>query len=178
MSGTDTRTGAPGPPGATPGFRNRWLEGPFAPVDQEVTVHDLKVTGSVPADLDGRLLRVGPEPVDPENPVTCNWFTGNGMVHGVRIRGGRAQWYRNRFVRDDEAARSDDPQDRGRAHPAARSSTTARSPSATPFSSTVPSPAGRRHVQVRLRQQPGPSGFDGNWIPDSELEEQRKVLGS
>jgi Retinal pigment epithelial membrane protein len=85
---------------------NQWLGGPFAPVDQEVTVHDLKVTGTIPGDLDGRLLRVGPNPVDPENPVTYNWFTGNGMVHGVRIRGGQAEWYRNRFVRDDQVARS------------------------------------------------------------------------
>ena len=87
-------------------FRNSWLEGPFAPVDQEVTVYDLKVTGSIPKDLDGRLLRVGPNPIDPENPVTYNWFTGNGMVHGVRIRDGKAEWYRSRFVRDDEVARA------------------------------------------------------------------------
>ncbi|HJZ07572.1 MAG TPA: carotenoid oxygenase family protein, partial [Trebonia sp.] len=99
---TDTQAG----PEAPSTFRNSWLEGPFAPVDQEVTVHDLKVTGSIPKDLDGRLLRVGPNPVDPENPVTYNWFTGNGMVHGVRIRDGKAEWYRNRFVRDDHVARS------------------------------------------------------------------------
>ena len=93
-------------PEAEAQFRNSWLEGPFAPVAQEVTVYDLKVTGSIPKDLDGRLLRVGPNPIDPENPVTYNWFTGNGMVHGVRIRDGKAEWYRNRFVRDDEVARS------------------------------------------------------------------------
>jgi carotenoid cleavage dioxygenase-like enzyme len=87
-------------------FRNNWLEGPFAPVEQEVTVYDLKVTGAIPGHLDGRLLRCGPNPVDPENPVTYNWFTGNGMVHGVRIRGGKAEWYRNRFVRDDQVAAS------------------------------------------------------------------------
>ena len=86
--------------------QNQWLEGPFAPIDQEVTVHDLAVTGTIPEDLDGRLLRIGPNPVDPENPVTYNWFTGNGMVHGVRIRGGRAEWYRNRFVKDDQVARN------------------------------------------------------------------------
>ena len=63
---TDTQAG----PEAPSTFRNSWLEGPFAPVDQEVTVHDLKVTGSIPKDLDGRLLRVGPNPIDPENPVT------------------------------------------------------------------------------------------------------------
>jgi carotenoid cleavage dioxygenase-like enzyme len=87
-------------------FRNQWLEGPFAPVDQEVTTYDLDVTGEIPQDLDGRLLRVGPNPVDPENPVTYNWFTGSGMVHGVRLRDGRAEWYRNRYVRDDKVARS------------------------------------------------------------------------
>ncbi|MFF7883980.1 carotenoid oxygenase family protein [Streptomyces sp. NPDC020794] len=81
---------------------NQFLEGPFAPVDQEITVHDLKVTGTIPPELSGRLLRVGPNPIDPEDPITYNWFSGNGMVHGVRLREGRAEWYRNRFVRDDQ----------------------------------------------------------------------------
>src|SRR5246127_3235864 len=92
---------------APEGFVNSWLQGPFAPVDQEVTAYDLKVTGTIPAELeDGRLLRVGPNPVGRRDPVTYNWFTGNGMVHGVRIRDGKAEWYRSRFVRDDEVARS------------------------------------------------------------------------
>ena len=29
-----------------------------------------------------------------------HWFSGTGMVHGVRLREGRAEWHRNRFVRD------------------------------------------------------------------------------
>ena len=88
-------------------FVNSWLQGPFAPADQEVTAYDLKVTGQIPAELeDGRLLRIGPNPVGPQDPLTYNWFTGNGMVHGVRIRDGKAEWYRSRFVRDDEVARS------------------------------------------------------------------------
>jgi 8'-apo-carotenoid 13,14-cleaving dioxygenase len=94
-------------PQAPEGFVNTWLQGPFAPVDQEVTEYDLKVTGTIPQELgDGRLVRVGPNPVDQRSPVTYNWFTGNGMVHGVRIRDGKAEWYRSRFVRDDEVARS------------------------------------------------------------------------
>jgi 8'-apo-carotenoid 13,14-cleaving dioxygenase len=28
------------------------------------------------------------------------------MVHGVRIRDGKAEWYRSRFIRDDQVARS------------------------------------------------------------------------
>ena len=31
-----------------------------------------------------------------------NWFTGDGMVHGVRLGDGQALWYRNRWV-DSEA---------------------------------------------------------------------------
>ena len=27
-----------------------------------------------------------------------HWFFGDGMVHGVRLDGGKAEWYRNRFV--------------------------------------------------------------------------------
>lgn len=85
---------------------NAYLEGPFAPVTQEVTFHDLRVTGTIPPELDGRFLRVGSNPIDPEDPVTYNWFTGSGMVYGVRLREGRAEWYRNRFVRDDQISAS------------------------------------------------------------------------
>ncbi|WP_342668944.1 carotenoid oxygenase family protein [Amycolatopsis taiwanensis] len=34
-----------------------------------------------------------------EDPVAHLWNFGEGMVHGVRIRDGRAEWYRNRWVR-------------------------------------------------------------------------------
>ena len=80
---------------------NQYLSGNFAPVDEELTAFDLPVTGTIPEELEGRLLRVGPNPVNP-NAEKHHWFIGNGMVHGVRLRGGRAEWYRNRFVRDDE----------------------------------------------------------------------------
>ena len=80
---------------------NTFLSGNFAPVDDELDVADLPVRGAIPAELNGRLLRIGPNPVSPPDPATYHWFTGNGMVHGVRIRDGRADWYRNRFVRDD-----------------------------------------------------------------------------
>lgn len=86
--------------------RNGFLEGPFAPVAEERTVVDLEVTGTIPESLEGRLLRAGPNPVDPEDPRTYCWFTGSGMVHGVRLAGGRARWYRNRFVVDDQVAAS------------------------------------------------------------------------
>jgi carotenoid cleavage dioxygenase len=77
-----------------------YLEGSFAPVSEEVTAEDLPVTGRIPDELRGRYLRNGPNPVDAD-PATYHWFTGTGMVHGIRIEGGRARWYRNRFVRGD-----------------------------------------------------------------------------
>jgi carotenoid cleavage dioxygenase-like enzyme len=79
---------------------NRHLSGNFAPVERELTAANLPVTGQIPRELCGRLLRIGPNPVAPD-PATYHWFLGNGMLHGLRLRDGRAEWYRNRYVRDD-----------------------------------------------------------------------------
>jgi len=77
---------------------NRYLTDNFAPVREELTATELRVTGELPAHLDGRYLRIGPNPVvDPGERY--HWFLGEGMVHGVRLRDGRAEWYRNRWVR-------------------------------------------------------------------------------
>ncbi|MEU4578209.1 MULTISPECIES: carotenoid oxygenase family protein [Nonomuraea] len=77
----------------------KYTEGPFAPVTEEVTAYDLPVTGRVPAELNGRYLRNGPNPLGIEDPAVHIWGMGQGMVHGVRLRDGRAEWYRNRWVR-------------------------------------------------------------------------------
>ena len=79
--------------------RNPWLEGNFAPLPAEVSAFDLPVEGRLPAELEGRFLRNGPNPVGPVDPATYHWFVGDGMVHGVRLRGGRAEWFRSRWVR-------------------------------------------------------------------------------
>jgi carotenoid cleavage dioxygenase len=63
---------------------NRYLEGNFAPVSDETTSVDLDITGSLPEWLDGRYLRNGPNPTNTD-PATYHWFTGHGMVHGVRL---------------------------------------------------------------------------------------------
>lgn len=68
----------------------------FAPVPDEIDAEDLEVIGSIPSELDGRYLRNGPNPLPGED--VGHWFVGHGMLHGVRIRGGRALWYRNRWV--------------------------------------------------------------------------------
>jgi carotenoid cleavage dioxygenase len=85
-------------------IENHYLEGNFAPVREEVAAFDLPVTGSIPAELSGRYLRNGPNPIGPVDLRTHHWFIGTGMVHGVRLRDGKAEWYRNRYVRGDEVA--------------------------------------------------------------------------
>jgi carotenoid cleavage dioxygenase len=72
------------------------LRGNFAPVSREVTAVDLPVQGALPRALRGRYLRNGPNPRSGTSP---HWFVGDGMVHGVELRDGRALWYRNRWVR-------------------------------------------------------------------------------
>ncbi len=74
----------------------------YAPVTDELTEFDLPVEGAIPAELDGWYLRNGPNP----RQATAHWFTGDGMIHGVRIEGGRAAWYRNRWVRTDSFEKS------------------------------------------------------------------------
>jgi carotenoid cleavage dioxygenase len=83
---------------------NRYLDGLYAPVHEEVTALDLEVTGSLPPELDGRYLRNGPNPVGPVDVANHHWFVGDGMVHGIRLRDGRAEWYRNRWVRSSAVA--------------------------------------------------------------------------
>ncbi len=79
---------------------NPYLLDNFAPVREELTLTDLAMTGTLPAHLDGRYLRNGPNPVDEPGPEH-HWFMGDGMVHGVRLADGEAKWYRNRYVRSE-----------------------------------------------------------------------------
>ena len=78
---------------------NAYIEGQRAPVLEELTALDLGVTGTIPDELEGRWLRNGPNPRSEVDPSTHHWFLCDGMVHGVRLKGGRAEWYRNRWVR-------------------------------------------------------------------------------
>lgn len=80
---------------------NPYLEGAFAPVREERTDdHELPMAGALPPDLEGRLLRIGPNPaVAPADPGRHHWLAGDGMVHAIDLAGGQAVGYRNRFVR-------------------------------------------------------------------------------
>lgn len=96
-----TTTSTPGP-GVT---INPYLNGNYAPVQREITATDLDVTGTIPDHLNGRYLRIGPNPIGNPDPDHYQVFLGDGMVHGLRLRNGKAQWYRNRWVRSAHVAR-------------------------------------------------------------------------
>ncbi len=81
-----------------------WLSGNWAPTQIESTEINLDVEGSLPPELDGRYIRTGPNPV---TGTSAHAFLGDGMLHGIRLSGGRADWYRNRYVRTPHHAAPD-----------------------------------------------------------------------
>ncbi|WP_126174817.1 carotenoid oxygenase family protein [Tsuneonella rigui] len=79
---------------------NAFMTGIHTPMDGEKSLTDLQVTGTIPAELDGRYVRIGPNPQYAE-AKGHHWFTGDGMVHGIKLKDGRAEWYRNRYIRSN-----------------------------------------------------------------------------
>lgn len=71
----------------------------------ELTVPTLPVTGALPKELDGRHLQINPTPPGTSS-AGRRWFTGEGMVHGIRLVDGQARWYRSRWVRSDRVCRA------------------------------------------------------------------------
>lgn len=75
-----------------------YLNGAWTPLHEEVDATDLDVIeGVIPSDIDGIYVR------NTENPVQqplgrYHPFDGDGMIHMIDFKGGRAN-YRNRFVR-------------------------------------------------------------------------------
>jgi len=92
-AGSSARPAGTPPPEASLPFH---LRGNYAPVAAEVTAFDLPAEGIIPRGLRGRYVRNGPNPKTGQSP---HWFVGDGMLHGVELRDGRAVWYRNRWVR-------------------------------------------------------------------------------
>ena len=81
------------------GSPHPYLTGMHQPMDSELTLADLRIEGSIPADLNGRYIRIGPNPVEPPDPMAYHWFLGEGMVHGLKLKGGKVEWYRNRWIK-------------------------------------------------------------------------------
>jgi carotenoid cleavage dioxygenase-like enzyme len=74
------------------------LSGRFAPVNRETDADNLRVEGTLPADIDGVFMRNGPNPKFPPLGSYTYPLEGDGMIHAVWIGGGKAR-YRNRWVR-------------------------------------------------------------------------------
>jgi carotenoid cleavage dioxygenase len=62
---------------------------------KEVSAEGLTIRGALPPGLDGLYVKNGSNPPKSDSP---HWFFGDGMVHGVRLSNGKAEWYRNRYV--------------------------------------------------------------------------------
>ena len=82
---------------------NYYLQGNYGPVNEIITENNLEVVGSIPRELSGLYLRNGPNPIGSPNVKKYHWFTGEGMLHGIKIDEGKAIWYRNRSVGGDSA---------------------------------------------------------------------------
>lgn len=78
---------------------NPYLRGLYAPVSGETTAENLEIIGEIPRDLCGAYMRNGPNQVFPPRSKH-HWFDGDGMVHTVVFKDGKAS-YRSRFVRTD-----------------------------------------------------------------------------
>lgn len=87
---------------------NPYLDGPYAPVHDEIVVDELEVIGQLPDDLWGAYVRNGPNPRF-ETQGRHHWFDGDGMMHGVYFEDGKAS-YRNRYVRTDAYERESQAQ--------------------------------------------------------------------
>ncbi|CAN5774087.1 carotenoid oxygenase family protein [soil metagenome] len=81
--------------------------GPWRPQTTEWDADDLTVVaGEIPHDLDGVYLRNTENPLHPALKF-YHPFDGDGMIHIVGFRGGKA-FYRNRFIRTDGLAAEND----------------------------------------------------------------------
>jgi len=83
-------------PGWTAEVDNPYLDGIYAPTVHESCAVDLEVEGELPLDLEGAYVRNGPNAVF--QPLSdYHWFDGDGMIHAVYLRGGKAS-YRSRLI--------------------------------------------------------------------------------
>jgi carotenoid cleavage dioxygenase-like enzyme len=78
---------------------NPFFQGNFGPWPEEGHVDGLEVIGEIPRELNGTFYRNGPNPAF-EPAGRYHWFDGDGMIHAVTLRDGRAS-YRNRWVESD-----------------------------------------------------------------------------
>lgn len=79
---------------------NFFLDGNFSPIEEERDATDMQVVGTIPADLAGHFLRVGPNPRYVFSEEAYHTFDGDGMIHAIEFAQGTAS-YRNRYVQNE-----------------------------------------------------------------------------
>ena len=79
---------------------NFFLDGNFSPVSKERDAEGMRVEGTIPRDLCGHFLRVGPNPVHVFSEDAYHTFDGDGMIHAIEFDRGTA-CYRNRFIQNE-----------------------------------------------------------------------------
>lgn len=86
--------------------------GALMPVLDEVDVAEPTVAGSIPPDMNGMLVRNGPNPLNGrfEGRDVLSWWPEAAMLHGISFKDGRATGYRNRWVRTQRWAHVHDPE--------------------------------------------------------------------
>ncbi len=84
-------------PASLPPNDHPYRNGPWTPLHEEVDARDMEVIGEIPADIDGVYIRNTENPLHP-SIGRYHPFDGDGMLHMMRISGGKAE-YKNRFVR-------------------------------------------------------------------------------
>lgn len=85
--------------------------GALAPVVDEVHLVDLPAAGAIPRDLNGVLVRNGPNPLRGrfEGNDVLSWWPEAAMLHAISFQDGRVVGYRNRWARTQRWARVHDP---------------------------------------------------------------------
>src|ERR1700743_588567 len=85
--------------------------GALQPVVDEAHLVDLPTVGEIPRELDGVLVRNGPNPLTGrfEGHDVLSWWPEAAMLHAIAFTDGCALSYRNRWARTQRWARAHDP---------------------------------------------------------------------
>ena len=88
--------------------KHMFLTGMHQPMAEELSLDHLEISGQIPQALTGTYARIGPNPFKPD-PRGHHWFVGDGMVHGIRLSNGKAEWYHNRYIKAGTLERNGGP---------------------------------------------------------------------
>lgn len=128
--------------------------GALAPVAGEIDAVDLRVTGALARELNGVLVRNGPNPLRGrfDGGDVLSWWPQDAMLHAISFDDGRATRYRNRWARTRRWARVHDP---------------AREPSLVLDGGSTQRyrvPPGDQNSEPVFVPRPGAAGEDDGWL--------------